>query len=341
VVGAQPFTYQWQKDNTNLVNNSRVSGAQTATLSISNAQSADLGSLQLFVTNASGNAASSLAPVLLETRPNFNTDGSGWTLNANNGPLSIVGNVLTLTDGNGNEGRSAFFNYPMYIGGFSASFVYQDVNGLPNNADGATFCVQNSAAGASALGSSGGGLGYGGITNSVAVELNLFNGNGMGMAIRTNGITGSPYISTLPLRLTNGNPISVSITYSGGILNVSLADTNAGTSFSTNVAVNIPLVCGSSTAYIGVTGATGGSASTQTVTGLTFVPLPTLAAQSGVNTVVLSWPTSVGGFVLQSTPTLSPPNWQTDPATITVSGGQFQATVPSGPGAKFYRLNLP
>jgi sugar lactone lactonase YvrE len=341
VVGAQPFTYQWQKDNTNLANNSRVSGAQTATLSISNAQSADLGSLQLFVTNAAGHAASSLAPVLLETRPTFNTDGSGWTLNANNGPLSIVGNVLTLTDGNGNEGRSAFFNYPMYIGGFSASFIYQDVNGLPNNADGATFCVQNSAAGASALGSSGGGLGYGGITNSVAVELNLFNGNGMGIAIRTNGVTGSPYISTLPLRLTNGNPISVSITYNGSFLNVSLVDTNAGTSFSTNVAVNIPLVCGSSTAYIGVTAATGGSSSTQTVSGFTFVPLPTLVAQTGINTVTLSWPASVGGFVLQSSPTLSPPNWQTDPATITVTGGQFQATVPSGPGAKFYRLNLP
>jgi hypothetical protein len=341
VVGVQPFTYQWQKDNTNLLNAGRVSGAQTATLSISNAQAADQGGLQLLVTNASGHAASSVAPVLIETRPAFNTDGSGWTLNANNGPLTIVSNVLTLTDGNGNEGRSAFFNYPMYVGGFTASFVYQDVNGLPTNADGVTFCIQNSAAGASALGASGGGLGYGGITNSVAVVLNLFNPNVMGVAVRTNGVTGGPYTSTLPLGLTNGNPITVSITYSGGILKVSLADITAGTSFSTNVAINIPLVCGSSTAWIGLTGATGGSASMQTITGFTFAPLPALAVQPGVNTVLLSWPGSVAGFILQSSPAIIPPNWQTDPAVVSLVNGQFQATVPSGAGTKFYRLTLP
>src|SRR4029077_2671363 len=42
VVGVQPFTYQWQKDNTNVINGPRISGAQTATLTVSNAQAADL-----------------------------------------------------------------------------------------------------------------------------------------------------------------------------------------------------------------------------------------------------------------------------------------------------------
>jgi hypothetical protein len=296
----------------------------------------------LAVTNPTNSASSQVASLLLEPRPAFNGNGAGWMLNANAGVLAISNNVLTLSDGFGNEARSAFFIYPMYIGGFTASFTYQDVNGGSTNADGATFCLQNTALGAAALGSVGGQLGYGGLSNSVAVELNLYNPNTMGIAIRTNGATGGPYNSTLPLSLTSGDPINVTITYAKGILSVALADPTAGTSYATNLTINIPAACGGSTAWVGLTGGTGGSVSTQTVSNFVFAPLPILSAQAGVGpTVVLSWPGSVGGFNLQSTSGLLPPNWQPDPATVTLVNGQYQATVSSTPISKFYRLVLP
>ncbi len=56
--GSAPFTYQWRKGGVNLTNGSNVAGATTATLTITNAQSADAANYDVVVTNNVSSATS-------------------------------------------------------------------------------------------------------------------------------------------------------------------------------------------------------------------------------------------------------------------------------------------
>ncbi len=64
---ATPYFYQWQKDGTNLVGDSRVGAVTNDTLCITNVQAVDLGSYRLQAANAHGLALS--PPVLLRLWP--------------------------------------------------------------------------------------------------------------------------------------------------------------------------------------------------------------------------------------------------------------------------------
>src|SRR5437899_11622136 len=96
-----------------------------------------------------------------------NGTGLGWSLNGPApGPGTSAGGGLSLSTGSGGiANSSAWYVNPLYIGAFQASFTYEDVGG--GGADGTTFTVQNQ--GRTALGGGGGGLGYSGITPSVAL----------------------------------------------------------------------------------------------------------------------------------------------------------------------------
>jgi uncharacterized repeat protein (TIGR03803 family) len=65
--GTQPLSYQWLKDGTNLNNGGRISGAQTATLAISNVFGGDAGQYSVLVSNTSGNVTSSPAVLTVNT----------------------------------------------------------------------------------------------------------------------------------------------------------------------------------------------------------------------------------------------------------------------------------
>ena len=83
----------------------------------------------------------------------------------------------------GDEASSAFYNTPVNIQQFTSSFSFQITGGTSPTADGMAFVIQGGSS--SALGGTGGGLGYGpsniggtgGIPNSVAVTFSLYGNN--------------------------------------------------------------------------------------------------------------------------------------------------------------------
>ncbi len=113
--GSAPLSYQWTFNNSNLVNSTRISGAQTATLTISNALVTDTGNYVLLVSNAAGSTNSLAAgltvngpptitalpgsqTVLVGANVNFSVTAAGspplgyhWLRNGS--PLSDGGNV--------------------------------------------------------------------------------------------------------------------------------------------------------------------------------------------------------------------------------------------------------
>ncbi|HZM02596.1 MAG TPA: LamG-like jellyroll fold domain-containing protein [Candidatus Saccharimonadales bacterium] len=360
--GTEPFSSQWQVSDTNGVNwtnltdNGRISGSHSTVLTIANAQASDAGDYRLAITNTVGGPTptrSSTAELLVTTLPiGFNGAGFGWTANQfGNFTVPIINSgLVTLTDGAGNEARSFFFNDPQYIGAFKASFTYRA--GGSKAADGGSFCLQNDLRGAAALGGVGGALGVmtgvGGtsipqsITPSAELEWNMYQG--VGYALETGGFVpaGSGFTTPGSVNLISGDPINVSIYYAYNRMSITFTDAVAVTSYSTNWNVNLAQVLGANTAYIGFTGADGGSTSIQTISNFTFVNIPSAAIQinNGTN-AVLSWPGAVSGFVLQQNGDLNTTNWSNVANPANLVNGQYQIIVPLGSTNLFYRLILP
>ena len=103
---------------------------------------------------------------------------SGWQLNGS-AATQGGGDVLALTNASdGYQAGSAWAPGTLsFTQDFSLSFQFTISGG--SAADGFALVFQNAAQGASALGATGGGLGYAGIGNSVAVVFDTFD-NGYG-----------------------------------------------------------------------------------------------------------------------------------------------------------------
>jgi hypothetical protein len=352
VVGPSPYYYQWYKGGSGL------SGATNSIYTLNAV--AGTTDYSVVISNVLGSVTSAVAVVVgtVGTPPivTFN-EGTGWTLNGSvateNG---LGGNVLTLTDGGQVQSSSAFYDTPQYIGGFLASFTYNPV-GSVYPADGMTFCIQNSSESTNATGGIGGELGYYGITPSAAFELNMFGGavGGAGIQFGTGGSTPdtanptAPYISTGDISLwtasDDSDTLYVQLYYIRNVLTVWLDDLSTGDSFTTNFAVpNLPLIVGGNTAYVGLTGATGGNTSTQTVSDFQFsstAPPVLSVAPGAAGSLVISWPLAVSTlFTLQTSGSLSGP-WTPVNVTPTVLNGQNQVTVTTGTGSAFYTLLAP
>ena len=371
-----PLTNVWYYNGSIVTNGNGISGATTTNLVILSATPANDGVYQYYGTNAAGVGSSTagILTVLPYTQTTFNSNGANWTLN-DDGVSSAQGqfvtnNVLQLTDYNGNETTSLFFDAPVYIGSFEATWVYTDAQttpGTPNTpngtADGFTFCIANAPKGPGALGTEangagGSGLGYVGITNSFALAVELYNNDGdmaPGIAATQGGI-GSigagftlpdsfVYGSVAPVSITSGDPITFKLIYDGGTtLNVTVTDGSNNNTFETNVALFggmtiLQDVGGTNTALVGFTGATGGVSADQYIANFLFRPLPLLTASLVAGDVVLTWPTGPGldGFNLQETSSLST-SWTTVSSTVSVVNGQYQVMVGPPTGNEFFRL---
>jgi hypothetical protein len=217
-------------------------------------------------------------------------DGTGFTLNTNGiGPVpTISGGVLTVTTDIHDEARSVFYDTPVAYSAFTASFVYQ-ASGPNKAADGVTFVLQNDPHGVNAIGGWGSGLGYsnsdndnGGnwIHSSAAVEMNIYSGHTQGTNFQTS-TTANPanpyngnYSLTGNVAFNSGDQVKVTIGYNGTLLTTTFLDLATSQTYSTSYTVNLASVLGGSTAYVGFTGATGGSLSTQTISNFSFASVP-------------------------------------------------------------------
>ncbi|HEX7652126.1 MAG TPA: hypothetical protein VF607_01390, partial [Verrucomicrobiae bacterium] len=240
-----------------------------------------------------------------------------------------------------------WFRYPLYTTAFQASFTYQNIGG--GGADGMAFVLQNGPFGADAIGGGGGGLGFYGISPSVAVMFNIYAGSpggASGIIVATNGMIynngywPSIYQNTAPVNFAGGNPVNVTLQYAQNKLQITLVDTITTASYTTNVTINLLPYLGSDSAYVGVTGSEGGFFSHQVVSNLKYTPLPTLqAVRSGPGQVTLQWAGTIYGFRIQASVPGSG-TWSDVSGTITANGGFNQITLPASSSVLFYRLVL-
>jgi len=194
---------------------------------------------------------------------------------------------LILTDGGYYESASAFSTSVLGVAQFATNFSFQIKPGTDPTADGFTFTIQG--VGPTALGYSGGGLGYGsdspqgalGIGKSVAIKFDLYNNQGEGddsTGLYTDGA--SPTFPALDLSssgidLHSTDIFDVSLNYDGATLTETITDTHTGATFSHPYTVNIPAIVGGPYAYVGFTAGTGGLTAVQAIDTWTFTPLPT------------------------------------------------------------------
>ena len=206
--------------------------------------------------------------------------GSGFTATglASNGRTKLNGTRLELTDGGQSEASSAWFTTPVSVQSFTTDFSFQLTN---PNADGMTFAIQN--AGLTALGPSGGGLGYGaglpggtgGIPTSIAVKFDLFQNSHEGnnsTGLYANGASPTSPAITLGggVNLHSGDIFQVHMTYDGTTLTMTITDTVTSATFTTSWAINIPSTVGGNTALVGFTAGTGGQTAKQEIITWTF-----------------------------------------------------------------------
>ena len=201
--------------------------------------------------------------------------GSGFSsvtgLKLNGSAINSDDSRLQLTNGTGGEAGSAFYTTPINVQAFTTDFTFQLSQAI---ADGFTFAIQN--VGPTAIGLSGGDLGYAPMGQSVAVKFDFYNNAGEGSdstGVYTNGaVPETPFVDITPsgLQLSSGDAIQAHITYDGTTLTLKLTDPVTSKTFTFNQVVNIPQIVGGNTAYVGFTGGTGGSAASQKILTWTY-----------------------------------------------------------------------
>jgi hypothetical protein len=229
------------------------------------------------------------------------TIGTATTIDFSNGFASVAGMTLNgsavnsddsrlqLTTGATHQAGSAFWNTPVNVQTFSTDFTLQ-LSGTQPLADGITFTLQ--ANGPTALGPSGGGLGYGpdhvggtgGIPHSVAVKFDVFSNASEGAdstGVYINGASPTtPAVDLTPSHvvLSSGDTISAHLAYDGAYLYLTLKDPVNNSTYVSRFAIDIPKTLGATTAYVGFTGGTGGLFASQKILTWTFTSQPVFAS---------------------------------------------------------------
>jgi uncharacterized protein (UPF0147 family) len=231
--------------------------------------------------------------------------GTGFSTSALtlNGPATITGGALQLTSGPSSAASSAFFPNPAVTTTFATDFTFQL---LDPATEGITFTIQGD--GAATVGSNGGGLGYQGIPNSIALKFDLRDTAGEG--VDSTGIYVDGAAPTVPatsladsgIDLHSGDLFALHIAYDGTTEFITLTDTVTNASWTTQAAEDIPSIVGGSSAYFGFTAGTGAvsadavsanyqaKSQTKSLTGASAKPADVAAtAASSTAASIVSW----------------------------------------------------
>jgi hypothetical protein len=250
----------------------------------------------LCVSNATGSSnnkineidVSQILPRALFAAGFSNTTG----LRLNGGSwVKQSGTALQLTDCGTNEAASAFTTARLDVAKFTNRFSFQLSAGA-STGDGFTFAIQG--VGATDLGSSGGGLGYGTdgtnpgktIGKSVALKFDLFNNQGEGsdsIGVFTNGASptiggiaplgGSDNLTGSGIDFHSGGVFNVGMTYDGRTWRVTITDATTKATVTRSYVMDIVSAVGSDVAYVGFTAGTGGQIATQKILNWSYDPL--------------------------------------------------------------------
>jgi hypothetical protein len=197
-----------------------------------------------------------------------------------NGSSAQFGTALRLTGASASQAGSAFYTTPIALDNntsFQTQFQFK-LTGGTLGADGFAFVLQNSSGKASAKGSSGGNLGYGGtvnpITKSLAIKFDTHkngtdpNNNNIGLlrdgnvnaALVTTSTVTDSNLGT-PIDLNSGTPINAWIEYNGKTDKLDVFLSQNSTKLPTATAalsyqIDLSSVLGSQ-AFVGFTAGTG------------------------------------------------------------------------------------
>jgi hypothetical protein len=184
-----------------------------------------------------------------------------------NGNAAQNGNKLRLTQASGNQGGSTFSTSLITLNpnaSFSTFFAFEILNrgGLGNGADGLTFTLQTNA---NNVGGSGGGLGYLGINNSMAVEFDTYDnvetGGSNHVGVDLNGSVNSvASTGLLTPDFDDGSIWYAWIDYNGASDDLEVRWSQSllrPISSMLSYNVDLPSILGSTDVYAGFTAATG------------------------------------------------------------------------------------
>src|SRR6476620_3986463 len=189
--------------------------------------------------------------------------GAGFTAAGLPGglPAGYAAGDLLLTDGPF-QAAAVWAPAPVHVQAFQTSFVFR-LEGEPGRlGDGFTFAL--SGAKPAGPGAAGGGLGYAGIADSVAIKFDLVDNAGEGghsVGVFTGGA--EPTVPAVrlddsPIHLHAQHPIRADLAYDGAVLTVTLTDTVLpDQTWAHQFSVDIPAAVRASTALAGFTAGTG------------------------------------------------------------------------------------
>jgi len=223
--------------------------------------------------------------------------GAGGSLYIN-GNAAIVGSALRLVPATGDQRGSAYHISRQHLslpGGWTTTFQFRITNPGPgggtdpngdSGADGFAFIIQDSSP--SALGAAGGGIGYAGISRSLAVEFDTWfniendtNSNHVAVHTRwqdpnSEAATARLGFANVPFDLEDGQVHTATIAYNGsGQLSITLD--NAPTPLLTvnfNHNDYLQILDSSGFAWVGFTAATGGAWEDIDILSWSFTPVP-------------------------------------------------------------------